>query len=139
MNLTASKYNLQAMHGVSIEGYIAGGATFNFSVIKDFASSPFLFGTFAFTEEGLLDGEQTQAFLGNDPLAINPLGVTISDPDSDGRRHFQWTQYFPYKYGNYFSVGFSASEPDNDFEIVRMGLIVKEDVSVDVNKIKRAS
>ena len=139
MNLTASKSNLQAMHGIMIEGYVAGGATFDFSVTKDFASNPFLTGTFAFTEEGLLDGEQTQAFLGNGPMAVNPLGVTISDPDSDGRRHFQWIKYFPYQYGNYFSVGFTASEADDDFEIIRMGLIVKEDVSVDVNKIKQGT
>lgn len=136
MNLTASKGYLQAMHGIVVEGYIAGGATFNFSVTGDFAANAFLSGTFAFTEEGLLDGELTKAFLGNGPFAINPLGVSITDPDSDGRRHFQWRQYFPFQYKNYYSVGFSSSDADNDFEISRTGLIMKEDVSVNVNKIK---
>lgn len=139
MNLTASKGYLQAMHGIIVEGYIAGGATFNFSVTGDFASSPFLSGTFAFTEDGLLDGDLTQAFLGNGPLSINPLGVTISDIGSDGRRHFMWRQYFPFHYANYYSVGFSSSDPDDDYEISRCGLIVKEDVSVAVHKIKQGA
>lgn len=135
-NLTASKGNLQAMSGIVLEGYIAGGASFDFQVFGDFASSSFLSGTFSFTEEGLLDGEQTQAFLGNGPLAINPLAVSISDPGADGRRHFQWRQYFPFQYHNYYSIGFMSSIPDDDYEIIRAGLIVKEDVSVNVNKIR---
>ena len=133
-NLTASKSYLQAMHGIVIEGYIAGGAQFNFNVWADFASSSFLTGTFVFTEEGLLDGEQSQAFLGGSPLAINALSV--GEPGVDGRRHFLWRQYFPYKYANYYSVGFSAAEVDNDFEISRVGLIIKEDITVNTNKIK---
>lgn len=133
-NLTPSKSNLQAMNGIVVEGYIAGGATFDFKVWADFASDPFLTGTFVFTEDGLLDGEQSQAFLGNEPLALNSLGV--GEPGADGRRHFMWRQYFPFKYANYYSVGFSASETDNDFEVSRVGLMVKEDVSVNTNKIK---
>lgn len=133
-NLTASKAYLQAMHGIVIEGYIAGGAEFNFQVWADFASDPFLSGTFVFTEEGLLDGEQSQAFLGNEPIAINAFAV--GEPGEDGRRHFMWRQYFPFKYANYYSVGFSAAEIDNDFEIIRSGLIVREDPSVNTNKIK---
>lgn len=133
-NLTASKAYLQAMNGIVVEGYIAGGAEFNFKVWADFASDPFLSGTFVFTEEGLLDGEQSQAFLGNEPLAINALSV--GEPGVDGRRHFLWRQYFPFKYANYYSIGFSAAEVDNDFEISRVGLMVKEDVSVNQNKIK---
>lgn len=138
-NLTASHGYLQAMSGIVLEGYIAGGATFNFSVTGDFATASFLSGTFAFTETGLLDGNTSQAFLGNGPLAINPLGVSLSDPDADGRRHFQWRQYFPFQYKNHYSVGITASSPDNDFEIIRAGLIMKEDVSVAVNKIKSGS
>jgi hypothetical protein len=133
-NLTASKAYLQAMHGIVLEGYIAGGAEFNFKVWADFASSPFLSGTFVFTEEGLLDGEQTQAFLGNEPLALNALAV--GEPGADGRRHFLWRQYFPFKYANYFSLGLSAAEVDNDFEVIRWGLMVKEDTAVNTNKIK---
>lgn len=136
MNLTASKGNLQAMSGIVVEGYIAGGATFDFKVFADFAAEAFLSGTFSFDEEGLLDGEASQAFLGLNPLAINPLSVSLSDPGADGRRHFMWRTYFPFHYANYYSVGFSSSTPDDDFEITRTGLIVKEDVSVNVNRIK---
>lgn len=136
MNLTSSKAYLQALHGIVLEGRINSGATFDFFVSKDFSSTPFLSGTFAFTETGLLDGENSSVFLGSNPLSIGPLGVDVSDPDSDGVRHFSFRKYFPFVYGNYFSLGFTASETDNQFEITRAGLIVKEDVSVDQNKIK---
>jgi len=136
MNLTASKGYLQAMSGIVLEGYIAGGATFDFDVWGDFATDSFLSGTFAFTEEALLDGSASQVFLGGKPLALDPLGMSFGDTDSDGRRHFMWRQYFPFQYANYYSVGLSASAADNDFELMRAGLILKEDVSVNANKIK---
>lgn len=136
MNLTASKGYLQSMHGILVEGYVAGGAQFNFSVYGDFASLAFLTGTFAFTEEALLDGTTSALFLAGSPLAITPSALTFGDPDADGRRHFMWRQYFPFQYANYFAVGFDANIADNDFEIIRTGLILTQDTSIDVNKIK---
>lgn len=135
-NITPSKASQQAINGIVIEGYIGGGAEFTFNIWGDFSTSAFLSGTFSFTEEGLLDGEQSQAFMGSKPLALNTF--ELGEPGADGRRHFQWRQYFPYQYHNYFSIGFSASKADNDFEIIRSGLVVKETVSVDTRKIKSA-
>jgi len=61
---------------------------------------------------------------------------TTSDPGADGRRHFSFRALFPFQYGNFFSIGLSSSAPDNDFEITRFGLIIKEDVSINPNRIK---
>lgn len=137
MNLTGSHANSQAINGISMEGYIAAGSTFNFEMFADFASSPFLTGTFAFTEEGLLDGTASEAFLGGSPLGIGGLG--IGEPEEDGRRHFLWRQYFPFTYGNYFSFGLSANSVDNNFEVTRIGLMLKDAVTVDTRRIKALS
>jgi len=136
MNLTASKAYLQSIHGIVIEGYVAGGAEFDTKVWGDFANTPFLEFHFEFSETGFLDAEQSTAFLGGQPLALDPLGISFSDPDADGRRHFSFRVYFPFTYKNYYSVGFSETEADNDFEIMRVGLIMSEDPSVDTRRIK---
>jgi len=136
MNLTASKSNLQAMNCLFVEGYIRGGTTVTFNIWKDFASSPFLTFNFTTDESGLLDGEESTAALGIEPLGINPLGITFSDPLDDGRRHFSFRIYFPYQYGNYFSVGQSSDGVDQDYEIIRYGLGIKEDPAVKFSRIK---
>lgn len=136
MNLTASHGYLQAMWGINLEGYIAGGSQFDFKLWKDFATDPFFTLTFMANEEGFLDGLQTVAYLGGKPLAIDPNAASFSDPDADGRRHFHFTQYFPFEYGNYYSFGISSSVVDNDVELIRAGLIMKEDVSTDLTKIR---
>lgn len=135
-NLTPQKSNIQAMNGLYVEGYIRGGTTVTFRAWKQFETTPFLEFTFASTEEGLLDGEASQAFLGGQPLAIGPLGATFSDPDADGRRHFSFTVYFPPQYANFFSVGHTSNGTDLDYEITRYGLGLKEDVSVDSTMVK---
>lgn len=135
-NLTPQKSNIQAMNGLYVEGYIRGGTTVTFKAWKQFESTAFLEFTFATTEEGFLDGEASQAFLGSNPLGINPLGATFSDPDADGRRHFSFTVYFPPQYANFFSVGHTSNGTDLDYEITRYGLGLKEDVSVDATKVK---
>lgn len=135
-NLTPSKTNIQAMNGLFVEGYIRGGTTVTFRAWKSFETTPFLEFTFATTEEGFLDGEASQAFLGGKPLAIGPLGATFSDPDADGRRHFSFTVYFPPQYSNFFSVGHTSNGEDLDYEVTRYGLGLKEDVSVDATRVK---
>jgi len=135
-NLTAQKTALQAMNGMIFEGYIRGGTVITFNAWKDFASDPFLTFTFSTDDTGLLDGQESSAFLGSSPLAIGPFASTFSDPDEDGRRHFQFTVYFPFQYGNFFSVGHSSSAADDDYEITRYGLLMKEDISPDNAKIK---
>ena len=136
MNLTASKAYLQAMQGIVIEGYVGGGAAFTTNVWGDFSATPFFTVNFAFTDEGFLDGDSTTAFLGGAPLAIDPLAAAFSDTDSDGRRHFSFRTYFPWQYRNYYSFGFSAVRADNDMEITRTGLILKESPSTNTNRVK---
>lgn len=140
INATASKSYLQAMWGIVIEGYVAGGAMFDTSVFADFASNPFLTFNFSFDENAFLDGEVSQAFLGGNPLGTFPQAqVSYSDDlDNDGRRHFSFRVYFPYQYANYFAVGFSANAADNDFEVTRIGLIMKEALAVSTSRIKSA-
>ena len=136
MNLTPSHAYSQAMNSLFFEGYITANEEITFFAKKDFASDPFLEFTFAGTEESLQDGALIDGFLGGTPLGLRPLG-SFSDPlDEDGRRHFQFRVYFPFQYGNHFSVGFSASEVDADFEITRYGLGMLESVSVDTGRVK---
>lgn len=135
-NLTAQKTEHQAMNGLMVEGYIRGGTEVTFNVWKDFATDPFLTFNFTTDETGFLDGEESSAFLGSSPLAINPLGATFSDPDADGRRHFKFYVYFPFQYGEFFSVGHQSNGADLDYEITRYGLLLKEDISPDNVRIK---
>lgn len=135
-NLTAQKTGLQAMNGIYIEGYIRGGTTITYEVWKDFATDPFLSFTFASTEEGFLDGEESAAFLGGAPLAIDPMAASFSDPDADGRRHFIFKVFFPFEYGNFFSFGQRSNGADFDYETSRFGLLMKEDFSPDTGRVK---
>lgn len=139
MNLTASKFNLQAVWGLGIEGYIRAGSTIVYNLFKEFETTPFFTLTFVADDEtGLLDGQESSAFLGSTALALHPLAATFSDPLADGRRHFQFHQYFPFVYANYFSIGQLSSEADNDFETTRWGLFIKEDPVNKVSKIRTA-
>lgn len=135
MNLTASKANIQALHSLYFEGYIDAATCLTFKAFKDFETSSFLTFTFCGTETGLLNGTVTGAFLGQTPIALHPIG-SISDPDNDGRSHFQFRVYFPFQYANYFSVGWESSGVDLNYEIIRYGLGLKEDPVMDANKIK---
>lgn len=135
-NLTPSKANIQAMSSLYVEGYIRGGSTVTYRAWKQFEEDAFLEFTFATTEEGLLDGTASQAFLGGTPLGVETLGATFSDPDADGRRHFSFTVYFPPQYANFFSVGQSSNGTDIDYETTRFGLGLKEDVSADATRVK---
>ncbi|MBI3887538.1 hypothetical protein HY310_00530, partial [Candidatus Microgenomates bacterium] len=139
MNLTGSKSNLQAMHSIFVEGYIKDGTTITFNLWKAFEETPFLTFNFSSSQSDYLDfveGQFSNAFLGGVPLAINPLAASFSDITEDGRRHFSFRVYFPFTYSNYFSVGHSSEEKDDDYEITRYGLGIKEDVSVDSHRIK---
>ena len=136
INLTPSKVDIQALNSLYVEGYIRGGTTITFKVWKDFSSSSFLTFTLASSEEGLLDGENTQAFLGGESLGEAPLGGISGEVYEEGRRHFQFRVYFPFEYGNYFSVGHSSNGADLDYEVTRYGLALKEEAAVDTTRIK---
>lgn len=135
-NLTAQKTGFQAMNGLMLEGYIKGGTTITFNVWKDMATTPFFTFNFSADETGLLDGEESSASLGGSPLAVGAFGSTFSEPDADGRRHFQFQIYFPFQYGNFFSVGHSSDGADMDYEMTRFGLLMSEEFSPQNSKIK---
>ena len=136
MNLTPSKANLQALNTMFYEGYISGDTTITFKVWKGLSEDTFFQFDFSASDDvSLLDGTVLQAFLGNEPMGLSPMG-TIGEPDSDGRRHFSFRVYFPWQYSNYFSVGFSSSGADLDYELTRMGLGLKESYSVMNTKVK---
>ena len=134
MNMTASKITLQALNAVYFEGYITPGTEITFKVFKDFSDNPFLQFKFNGNENNFLGGSITGAFLGQTPLALKPVGLFTSV--GDGRYHFQFRVYIPFQYGNYYSVGWESLGTDINFEIIRFGLGLKEDVSVDTTSIK---
>lgn len=136
MNLTGSHAYSQAMSSLFFEGYITENETITFFAKKDFASDSFLEFEFSGTEETLLQGATIDGYLGGAPFAMRPLGSFSDGLDEGGRRHFQFRVYFPFQYGNHFSVGWSASEVDADFEITRYGLGMLESVSVDTSRVK---
>lgn len=135
MNLAASKGTPQALHSLYFEGYIRGGSTVTFKVWKEFAFDPFLQFNFSGTETALLDGAELSASLGSESLGLQPLGA-LGDADEDGRRHFYFRVYFPFQYGNTFSIGWESSDTDLDYEITRFGLGMKESVTAPAGRIK---
>lgn len=135
LNLTSSHGSLQALNSLYYEGYISDEATITFQVWKDFATTPFLSFDFSASETGLLDGSEFTAALGTQTIGLQPTG-SVSEGDSEGRRHFQFTVYFPFQYGNHFSVGFESSGVDYDYEITRFGLGLAQSVSTDNSRVK---
>lgn len=135
MNFASNKGNQQAMNSLYFEGYISGSTKITFEVWKDFASDPLIEFDFQGTETGLLDGTELSANLGSASLCLQPIG-SIGEADEEGRRHFFFRVYFPWQYGNHFSVGASSLGADFNYEITRIGLGLKETVSVNTNRIK---
>jgi hypothetical protein len=135
-NLLPSKAYQQAIHGMVIEGYIRGGSQVTFNVWKDFNDTPSVTFNFNADETGYLDGESSNIYLGDAPLGINNLSIDYTDVDNDGRRHFFARVYFPYIYGQYFSVGLASSGVDQDYEVSRFGLMLNEDPAINMNRVK---
>lgn len=135
INLTPSHANLQSLNALSVEGYITGGTSVTFKIYKDFSETAALENTFTGTEESYLDGDDFVAFLGGEPLGVHPLGA-ISNPDAEGRRHFHWIIYFPFIYGNHFSLGVDNAGTDQNYEITRMSLGLLEDTEFNLEKVR---
>lgn len=128
-NLLPIKGNIQTVQSMAFEGYIAANTTFTISLFKDFADEAaieFDFG--GLDDEEFLTGSQLASFLGSNPLGLVPIG-TLGGVDVDGRRRFSFMVYFPFEYGQYFSLGFQSSGIDQDWEIIRASLGLKETIS----------
>lgn len=135
-NLTPSKAYTQSIYGLAIQGYVRGGTEMTYKVWKDMDNAPSISFNMNTTDEGLLDGKKSNLYLGDAPIGINNLTVDYSDIDADGRRHFTVRVYFPFLYGNFFSVGVESSGIDQDHETTMFGLMLNEELGVNANKIK---
>ena len=135
INLTASKANQQAINALSVEGYITPATTITIELYRDHNDTAALSFNFTGTETGLIDSSNLQAFLGARPLGLAPLGA-VDQTDDDNRYHFQFLVYFPFIYGNYYSLGVSNAGTNQDFEIIRMSLGITEDVEFDLQRVK---
>lgn len=135
INLTGSHANSQAMNSLYVEGYIKGNTEITFKAWKDMNLDPFLQFDFMGTEDDFLDGVVLPGFLGGAPLGLRPHG-SVSSADSDGWRHFYFRVYFPFQYANHFSVGMESSGTDFSYDITRIGLGLKEDITVKSSRIK---
>jgi len=128
-NLAPIKGNYQAINSFAFEGYISAEAEFSFSLYKDFATVPSYTFTFGgLDDEEFLVGSTLASFLGSNPLGLQPIGV-VEEPDADGRRRFTFMVYIPFLYGQYFSVGFDSFGLNQDWEIIRASLGVREMIS----------
>lgn len=134
-NALPMKSNTQAVCSVALEGYIKANTSFTFSLYKDFSDTAALSFTFGGTEDTFLVGDDFTRFLGSNPLGLQPLG-TVDAPGSDGRRRFQFIVYFPYIYGQTFSTGVQSDGLEQDWELIRISLGLKEDVSTKIINVK---
>jgi len=135
-NLLPVKGNTQGVVSIALEGYINAGTTFTTKLFKEFSSTSSIEFTFGgLTSDDFLLGDDLAAFLGANPLGLEPIG-TIESPGADGRRRFSFLVYFPYLYGQHFSIGFSSSGVDQDWEIIRATLGLSESISTIRSGIK---
>lgn len=138
-NLAPIKGNYQAINSFAFEGYISAEAEFSFSLYKDFATLPSYTFTFGgLSDEEFLVGSTLASFLGSNPLGLQPIGV-VEEPDADGRRRFTFMVYIPFLYGQYFSIGFDSFGLNQNWEIIRASLGVREMISTIRPNIRRSN
>ena len=127
-NLTPSKANLQSISGIVVEGFIWGGTEeITFEIFKDYNSTASYSFTFGIEQSDFLDDTiGLGGYFGGLPVGTTPIG-SLSSVASDGSRHFQFLIYFPFIYGNFFSIGVSNDETTAKFDITRLGLAVTEE------------
>lgn len=135
-NSTGSAFNQMELNLFLCEGYILGNTTLDFKLFRDFLDSPFL--SFNFQgNEGTVDSEISERFLGSLPLGLDPIGAISSTPDNEGMRHFMFMVYFPFEHAEWAAWGVNCSGRDTNFEILRAGLNPKEDTILDFgNRLK---
>jgi len=134
-NLLPLKVSTQAINSIFLEGYITSNTAFTFSLYKDFSDEAVISFTFGGTEENMIVGNTITRFMGSTNLSSQPLG-TVSDPDADGNRRFQFLVYFPYIFGQTFSIGVQSEGKDISWELIRCALGLKEDISTKIANIK---
>lgn len=142
MNLTPkrrmvpkSDFNPQSVNAMAVEGYIRGGTTLTFEMMKDFSDTAVLSFTFGGNETNFLDTTNLFVFLGDRPLGGEPL-ASFSAPDVDGNIHFMFLVYFPDIYSNHISLSVTNSGVDQYFEITRFGLATTQDTTFPTTRIK---
>lgn len=132
-----SQFQIMGINTMAFEGYITDGTVITFSLMKDLSDTPAL--TFNFgilpEDEAYMQGAELGAFMGSNPLGLQPLG-SISDPTPDGSRHFKFIIYFPDIYSNYISIGINNSGTDQDFEVTRFGIGTSEETIQSADNIK---
>lgn len=128
INLTPSASYLQSIQGMYIEGFVWGGTEdIQFDLYKDYSSSPSFSFSFGIDNTSFLDDTVSlNAYFGGTPLGIRPIG-SLGAIQADGSRHFQALIYFPFIYGNFFSIGIANDETTAKFDITRMGLAITEE------------
>jgi hypothetical protein len=128
INLTPSKTNLQGVFGIAVEGFIwAGTEEITFSLYKDYNTDASYSFTFGIDDADFLDDSiGLGGYFGGLPLGTSPIG-SLGAVASDGSRHFQFLLYFPFIYGNFFSVGLANDETTAKFDVTRFGLALSEE------------
>lgn len=142
MNLTPrrrmvpkSDFNPQSITAMAVEGYIRGGTTLSFEILKDFVDTPALSFTFGGSETQFMDASNLFVFLGDTPLGEAPL-ASLSDPDVNNDIHFMFLVYFPDIYSNHVSLTVGNSGIGQYFEITRFGLATTQDTTFPTSRIK---
>lgn len=128
INLTPSKTNLQSVFGIAVEGFIwSGTEEITFSLYKDYNTDASYSFTFGIDDADFLDDSiGLGGYFGGLPLGTTPIG-SLGSVASDGSRHFQFLIYFPFIYGNFFSIGLTNDETTAKFDITRFGLALSEE------------
>jgi len=130
-NLLPIKSNIQGINSIAMEGYISANTTFTFELFKDFETGATLSFDFSGTETEFLQGSTGMAkFFGSHPFGSASISGSMGDIEADGRRRFSFLVYFPYIYGQYFSTGILSSGKNQNWEVIRIALGLREDVSV---------
>lgn len=135
-NVLPIKSNIQGICAIAMEGYIRGNTIFTFKMYKDFEDSPSLSFTFGGTEEEFIQGSDVSSFFGAHPFATDSISGSLGDIEDDGRRRFSFIVYFPYMYAQYLSTAFSSSGADQDWEVLRIALGLKENMSTRTSNTK---
>lgn len=135
MNLLPIKANIQGLNSIAVEGYIKANTNLTINIFKDFSEDSALSFNFGGNEDNFLSSNDIGTFFGNNPLGLNPIG-TIDPVSSDGSRRFSFIVYFPWIYAQYFSFGFESNGIDQDWEVIRCSLGLRESVTIRQEKTK---